>query len=646
MSKPVLTFWLEAGAMAVLGVRTGPDQVLSGAGGVIAAPEWAVRLPAFLFALVGTYILQRGAARVAGRRAGLLGAIVLWTMPGFALLSHQAMTDMFLVAAVAASLGLLLEALATEDDVVVTRHIVRIAGRDLELHAGHALALAVALVTLPQILLLLSLHVHVDGSGLHLGPDRLVAGSPHACALPGQPPCSLTPLAHPRLLPMLQASLWAIPTVWLVTRAAAEERVSRLLALAAWLSAALAAMAKGPAGLVIPAAAALVHVAASRSLRAIRMLEIPAGVLLAVTMIGPWYLAIYARHGRVFLDELVLRHMLGRTLDHLHDTNEGEDVGLAYFVRQLGYATFPWGGLVLAGTFATAPIGQVLSRGQIQMRMRMHENAGRALLFGAAIVSFTLVSMMKTKFHHYVLIALPPLSMLAGVWLDDALPKTRSDRALGARGGPAAAHASVGFLAAACVALVVGEELASGPASGPARFILLLTYKYSRTWVSTRSFAPAFGAVTVLAVVTLVASAWPRARWYGAVGLALTALGLAGLLLDRYLPGCASDGGQRGVLTAYYRDRGPNGPPLVAYQLNWKGENFYTGNNLAIFVSSGAPMKAYLDRRRERAERTVYFVTERGRVRVLESELGPVRSFTELTGPAVSSEFTLVRVEL
>ena len=75
--------------------------------------------------------------------------------------------------------------------------------------------------------------------------------------------------------------------------------------------------------------------------------------------------------------------------------------------------------------------------------------------------------------------------------------------------------------------------------------------------------------------------------------------------------------------------------------MNWKGENFYTGNHVAIFISSGGPMKAYLDERRDRGERTVYFVTERGRVATLRNELGAVRSFTELTGPDVSHEFTL-----
>jgi hypothetical protein len=124
------------------------------------------------------------------------------------------------------------------------------------------------------------------------------------------------------------------------------------------------------------------------------------------------------------------------------------------------------------------------------------------------------------------------------------------------------------------------------------------------------------------------------------------------MLLDGYLVRAASDGGQRGIFEAYYRareDDAARGTPLsalVAYQLNWKGENFYSGNDVAIFIASGAPMRTYLDARKRTGASTVYFVTERGRVAGLKNELGAVRSFAELTDRSVSYEFSLVRAAL
>ncbi|HSO40411.1 MAG TPA: glycosyltransferase family 39 protein, partial [Labilithrix sp.] len=474
-SKPVLTFWLEVISMVVLGVRTGPDQILAGAASAAARPEWAIRMPAFVLAALGAYVLYNGVSRTCGRRAGFLGGLVLLTMPGYALLSHQALTDMPLVASVAAALGFLLRALETPDEAQVARWTVRFAGRALTFHAGHFMALAVLSFTVPQLVMLLSTHLHATASGLQLGADRLLAGSPHACTLPGQPACAPVALAHGRLQPVVQVMIWTPILVWLVAQLAGETRAARLFAIAAWTAAALGAMAKGPAALVIPAAAALVAVAARRSLRPLLRLEILTGLGVVLLMVAPWYLAAFARHGRVFIDELVMRHMLGRTLDHLHDTNTGDDVGLTYFVKQLGYAAFPWSGLVLAALFS-APGDDAGSR-----RAR-----ARTLLFGGALFAFALVSSMGTKFHHYGLVVLPGAAMAVGLWLDERLGEATSGR-----GRARSATSGALFVLAALVVILVARDLAapaSGHSAGAARFVQLMTYRYDRRWPGADAF--------------------------------------------------------------------------------------------------------------------------------------------------------------
>jgi 4-amino-4-deoxy-L-arabinose transferase-like glycosyltransferase len=636
MSKPVLVFWLEALSMVVLGVRTGPDQLLAGAAGAVARPEWAVRMPAFVLAVLGAYILYNGVARTCGRRAGFAGAVVLLTMPGYALLSHQAITDMPLVASVAASLGFLLRALETRDTEQVSRWSLRLASRALTFHAGHAMAIVVLAFTLPQLAILASGHVHLDASGLHLGADNLLAGSPHACTLPGQPACAKVAVAHARMPPLLQIALWTPLLVWLAAQLASETRAARLFAIAAWTAAAIGAMAKGPAALVIPAAAVLVALGARRSLRPLIRLEVLTGVAVVVALVAPWYLAVYARHGRVFLDELVMKHMLGRTLDHLHDTNGADDVGLSYFVKQLGYATFPWSGIAIVAALANP------SRDDGSRRSR-----ARALLFGGALVAFALVSSMGTKFHHYGLVVLPGAAMLAGIWLDERVSEASSaTRGTGRTAGSAAA-----FAGAALVVLLVARDLSLAPSdghapSGAARFVHLMTYRYDRRWPSAETFTPAFAAFAVAAAAGCAALASRRWRARAVLAFGGLALLFTGLLLDGYLAAVSSDGGQRGIYEAYYRSRGASSAPLVAYQLNWKGENFYTGNNVALFVASGAPLRTYLTARKSAGEGTVYFVTERGRVAALRGELGAVRSFAEMTDRGASYEFSLVRAEL
>ncbi|WP_394829051.1 ArnT family glycosyltransferase [Pendulispora albinea] len=593
MTKPVLTMWLEAIAMLLLGVRTGPEGALAGG----ANPEWAVRLPAFAIALVGVYLLYDGVARTCGRRAGFLGALALWTMPGFALLAHQATTDMPLIGAVAASLGLLLRAIDTPDHVQAR---------------GYGLAAWVALLTGPQLV--------VVGLTRHL-----VEGSPHACTLPGQRPCAEIAVAHPGLSPWLQVAIVLPLVVGLLVRIATETRLARLFALGAWTAASFAAMAKGPAGLAIPAAGVVLFLVSRRSPRALLRLEAPVGLLLAVVMLGPWYLALWARHGRGFLDELVMTHMIGRTLGHLHDVNEGEDVGLMYFVRQLGYATFPWSGL-LAAAALSPPRSDDGSR----------RTGARTLLFGAALFAFTLVSAMRTKFHHYVLPAVPPFAMLLGIWLDERLSEAEKP---GRRRLLASAALALG---AACVAGLVTRDLGADPS----HLVKLFTYRYDRVWPSTRAFAPvlvAFGVFATLASLALAIRTWRR---YAVVALGALAVGCMAVLLDGYLVRCAPDGGQRHIMDAYYRARRDTPTPLVAYELNWKGENFYTGNRLAIFLSGGSPMRTWLDAKQRAGEHTFFFVTERSRIRGLHAELGPTRAFEELTDASACAEFVLVRAEL
>lgn len=621
MSKPVLIFWLEALSMLAFGAKSAPDQVL-GSASMAAHPEWAIRFPHFVLAMLGALLLADGVAKACGKRAGFLTGIVLLTMPGYALLSHQAMTDMPLVAGIAAALGLALRAMTTNDAALVRTVTLRLRNREFVFHAGVLVGFGLAIVILPQIFL-----------HLGAGPERVIGGDPHVCSLPSQPPCTSTIAAHPRLSPNVQALFWLPGIVMLMLRVTSERRLARLFALIAWFFASLAAMAKGPAGLVVPAAALVVHFVfvARRPQDLLLRFEIISGVLLAVSMIGPWYLAVYARHGRGFLDELVMRHMLGRTLDHLHDTNDGDDTGIVYFIRQIGYATFPWSGIAAAASLAATRTKSFARR-----------TIARSIFFGAAMVAFTLVATMRTKFHHYMLIALPPIAALTGIWIDEIVAIAQSP---GGRVSRRKLTASLAIAMAAILTALIAFDIERTPQ----RFILLMTYRYNRLWPSTLSFPPIAMGVSIAVVGVLIfAVAVNRLRRHAIVAFASLAALFVGWLLIVYLPRCASDGGQREVLRAYYEDRAHHldaqAVPLVAYQLNWKGENFYTGNGVAIFISSGEPMKTYLARG---AKGTRYFVTERGRVSYLRSELGAsAKRITEITPKDVSSEFTLVRAEL
>ena len=74
--------------------------------------------------------------------------------------------------------------------------------------------------------------------------------------------------------------------------------------------------------------------------------------------------------------------------------------------------------------------------------------------------------------------------------------------------------------------------------------------------------------------------------------------------------------GQRELMEAYYESRANPNELLVAYQMNWKGENFYTGNHLPVFVSTGGPFTTWMKAQRDKGAKVMYFVTEHSRIGV------------------------------
>ena len=107
----------------------------------------------------------------------------------------------------------------------------------------------------------------------------------------------------------------------------------------------------------------------------------------------------------------------------------------------------------------------------------------------------------------------------------------------------------------------------------------------------------------------------------------------------------AAHWGQHEVIEAYYRDRASPDEVLVAYQMNWKGENFYTGNHVPAFVSSGANFANWLKQQREKGVKVMYFVTEHSRTGGLKSEVQP-KNYREVTDRTLCNKFVLVRAEL
>ncbi len=640
-SKPVLIFWMEAIVMAVTGVHVDPGHVLDGG----AHPEWAVRMPNALLAIVGLYLLYWGAAKAFGRRAALLGGLVLATCPFWFLLAHQATADMAFVAPMAAAMGLLLRGLYTGEEETARVHEVRLGPWTLRLSAWHLCMGAIVALALPQALYLASRNVDLvwtsGAHGFRWHLDTFQAGSGGGnCGQPGNAPCSTErPVFH--FEPVAQALMWLAGLAALLRLQWTERRSRRLLFLGAWFFAAIATLAKGPAGFGLPVLCAFAYVAATRRWRVLLDAEIVSGLLIIGVVALPWYIAVYVRHGAAFTDELIFHDMFNRAFSHVHDTNEGEETSFRYYVAQLGYGLFPWIGLV--------PLGLVT-----WMRGSAGEDTGRrdgaVLLFMWFVLAFGLFTMMGTKFHHYILPAVPPVAMLVGLALDQVIRDRRRDD--GEVAAEQAAHQArlygAATAAGALLLALVSRDLVTqspGVHDGAIHFAQLFSYQYHRPWPSMLDFGTILTAFSGAAVVLMLVATARRLRLPAITGTFVLAAAFAVWCGDVYLSKTGRHWGQGDVIRAYYASRASDAEPLVAYQMNWKGENFYTGNRMPAFKSTGAPFTTWVHEQREHGTKVVYFVVEHSRIGGLKSET-QARDWQQITTRDDSHQFVLMRGEL
>jgi 4-amino-4-deoxy-L-arabinose transferase-like glycosyltransferase len=638
-SKPIFNFWVQALAMGAFGVRYAPNTMLSAVQeGHEPWPEWAVRLPIFLITLLATYLLYKAVARVFGRRAGFLGGIVLTTMPQWFLVSHQTMTDMPFVASMAAAMALFLLAIHEDPERRLRVYEVNVAGSAFRLSGYHLVFGAIIACSLPQIIYLISRNVEIipNPFDIRFHSDAFRSGSPVNCGLPGNEACrDVLPVIR-GLQPGLQALLWMQALGLVLYMSWGERRLQRLLFIAAWFFAAFATMAKGPAGIGLPALCALIYVVVARKWRDLLRMEVVAGVLILLCVALPWFVAMYVRHGQPFTDRLIFHDMFKRAFTHVHDTNDGDDVGFRYYVWQLGYAMFPWTGLV--------PVALVhwLKRPEETDR-RADASVFLSMWF---LFAFALFTLMLTKFHHYIMPALPPAAMLTGILLDEMMT----------RGGVLAKKASVSErferimigaagLSGAFVVFFVGRDLA-GLRLGlhdQVRLLHLFTYNYKRVFPPSLDFRPALWAFTILATILTGALVWARMRKWVVGGMLGMGILFAVWGIDIYLVRLSPHWGQRETILAYYRASREIPGPIIAFQMNWKGENFYTGNSVPAFVSSGKKFQDYILEQKKKGLKTFYFVTEHTRMGNLSNELGNPRIFDKLTPPELNNKFGLVR---
>ncbi len=573
-SKPVLTFWLMAASMKALGVADGGGY----SGELVQSPVTmlAIRLPFALFGVLGLVMTWWILARLCSRRVAYLGALIIGTCPFYALVARQGITDMTLVACMMAAVATYLASQELEDVPIAWRR-----ARGLPVSAWTPLLVIVGGFLLAQALYyavyftrspLLAPGVRfpppavVLPAAMALGVGALfslrvtlrlpflVLGVLIAAARGALPREARGSLAHDVLDPadrhapdrlLLRALAtpfqWAGGGSWRQAWRDADAHASSLLQLRPltrtrqlyllWCYAflGLSVLGKGLPALGIFGVIGLCHVALTRQWRALWRgdFELKRGFVVMALIAVPWHQAMFLKEGAAFVREYFITHLINRAAVGVF----GERGTFEFYLSQLGYGMWLWAALV---PVALAVLAVTVSPATRVGRIR--------LVIGIwAITSVAFFSLVQTKFHHYILPAVPALGLVVAFFLDDVWARRVRVSWLWAGLG-------VGLVLLLTRDMMFEEK----------QWVEMFIFRYDRPWPSTPPYSiDTSDGFLGLGLVAAAALALLGTRWRRTAVLALAAAALAAALwaMHVYMPIAGTHWGMREAIASYYRER-------------------------------------------------------------------------------------------
>jgi len=204
----------------------------------------------------------------------------------------------------------------------------------------------------------------------------------------------------------------------------------------------------------------------------------------------------------------------------------------------------------------------------------------------------------------------------------------------------------VALLLGACVVAFVGRDLSwatSARPQGNERLIHLFVYNYGRLWPEHLDYRAILTGFAITAGVTTAASAFRTWRPVATRALMGVAIAFCAWGLNVYMVDVSDHWGLRDLSQRYYDLRGSADEPLVAWQMNWKGENFYTGNRVYVFSETdNKRIEKWLE---QNEGLKAYFVLEHKRLGSFR-KLVPDREIRELSTKRDCNKFLLIELEI
>ncbi len=227
-----------------------------------------------------------------------------------------------------------------------------------------------------------------------------------------------------------------------------------------------------------------------------------------------------------------------------------------------------------------------------------------------------------------------------------ALNQLGAFSAEGLRASPAQAAIGVALFSGAFLTAFAGRDLGWNVHAKPAgqeRLIDLFVYNYERPFPEQFDYHPILSGFAVVAFAMILLASVARLRKVGIYALMATSFWFAVWALDVHMIDLTPHWGQRELVKRYYDLRQSADEPLLAWQMNWKGENLYTGNRTHVYVD--LDNKAIEKWMGEHKQSEAYFLLEHSRLANFRRMLG-ARKVEELSSVRENNKFILVRAKL
>jgi 4-amino-4-deoxy-L-arabinose transferase-like glycosyltransferase len=597
-SKHALPFWCMALSFKAFGVGSGAADEM------VRSPiiEISLRLPALIAGAATVGFLGWVVARITNWRAGLLTAIVLATMPQFAIVTRQAITDIFFIGPVCLAMGAWMLAWFQPDRTLRRR----LSGwRSIPVDRLYFVYLGIFLCAIVVPLAVLHLHVVDSTTVAHVAKWEHRRRAPKVTDLE-------TIALHLWIYWVLVAAVLIRSLKW--------TRRSQVWMGVVYIAGGLALMGKGMIGPGIIGALILADMLVSGRWRLLTRCGLPVGVLLFVLACFPWHHSMAIYRGERWVNELLITNNIARFASGEQEQAIGD---YTFYLRALGLAAFPWVAVVPVAIWEAVQIRRERISEALAGREAEVQEPGKAAEPGEGaddqqtrsglislrifallwfVVSLGLITYSVTKYYHYLAPCLPPLAILVGTWLAGRLESKRSShsRGLGLQG------ALVGFaLACAILVLVVRSAIHE-----PAWLAHLTTYLYTGMWHKGAPEVERLGWCALPFVLGLLL--WLARRGRAAVmALVLSGLITATYVIDDYLPAASESWSQRSAMR-YYFDHRKGGDRILSWWFYYRGETFFTKQRVWVQMEPDKEkLHAYIDENRGKG-RTFWVITTVG----------------------------------